>query len=353
MDKADMKPLLRLSKKEPVNFAFGQGKDPSVALLLLSKRGTAKKLDDELTTKFADAKNTRWGRALVDEEVDPKHVRFYVNKEISGMARRLIKTLKGTGYTSLEILLEDETVIDSFAEPDDNAAADPSAAAPAPPPGAAAPAADPASQAAALAATLTHLAQDIPKIAAGNSGLQQTLAKLAVAANTALKAGDIGTATKGIAELRSSIAAAGQAKPQAQAEAGGGTVTYAKARLAWVAARRKLESDVEALRRSLAQVYAGEPEFAGVVDAKFQERAAPTLSALGEELADQLDQATNETSTLARAELVNKVRETIDRYSGFVANDPVLTHLDSNPIVPLATRKMLTDTLATLAKVVH
>ena len=46
-------------------------------------------------------------------------------------------------------------------------------------------------------------------------------------------------------------------------------------------------------------------------------------------------------------------RRLVARFYQGVANDPVLTHLDSNPIVPLATRKMLTDTLATLAKVVH
>src|SRR5262245_34870787 len=111
MEKAEMKQLLnKAAPDHPVNFAFGLGKDTAVALLKMDRMKNPKACDKMLTDHFPDAKNSRWGTVVVDDATSL--VKFTVNKAVSGMAKRLSKTLKGTGYAKVEILLEDGTVVE-------------------------------------------------------------------------------------------------------------------------------------------------------------------------------------------------------------------------------------------------
>ena len=107
MDHAEMKRFLLKSKQEPVNCALGIGDDKSVALLMLSPHRSAKSLQGDLQKQFPTAFNTRFGTAMVDTDDDPTLVKFMLNKAVTSMARRLVKTLKGTGFRKVQILLED------------------------------------------------------------------------------------------------------------------------------------------------------------------------------------------------------------------------------------------------------
>jgi hypothetical protein len=126
MSKEEMKRLLLKSKQEPVNCAFGQGAEANVALLTLDRVKEPKTVERELGKQFPDAKNTRWGTAFVDVDDNPKLVKFLINKAASGMAKKLAKTLKGTGFTKVVILLADGTPVETYGEEDEatGAAAD-------------------------------------------------------------------------------------------------------------------------------------------------------------------------------------------------------------------------------------
>jgi hypothetical protein len=121
MDKQEMKRLLMRSKKEPVNCAFAQGSDASVALLLLDKTKQPKGVEKDLSKQFPDAKNSRFGVAVVDTEADPKRVVFYINKPVGSMAKKLVKTLKGTGFSKVRLLLDDGTAVEDFTEDEEGA----------------------------------------------------------------------------------------------------------------------------------------------------------------------------------------------------------------------------------------
>ena len=108
MDKGELKKLLAASKKQPVNCAMaqGDGRTTALGLIMLDRVKTPKAVEKELIKQFARAKNPRWGTAVVNTDEDPKLVRFTINKAVSGMANRLVKSLKGTGFTKVSLVLE-------------------------------------------------------------------------------------------------------------------------------------------------------------------------------------------------------------------------------------------------------
>lgn len=100
MTKADMKRLLKLARKAPLNCAIGIGPDAAYGLLLLNRSKQPKAVETLSLSAVPDAKNTRWGTAEIDEQ-DPKLGVLKMNRAANGMARRLVKTLKGTGYSKV------------------------------------------------------------------------------------------------------------------------------------------------------------------------------------------------------------------------------------------------------------
>lgn len=105
IDKAELKKLLTRSKKDPVNCAVGLAADGSAVIMLdkiKNPRAVLKKMEDE----YGDIKNGRWGTAEVDTDVDAKLVVLTINKTCAGIARKLKKTLKGTGFAKVRVMLE-------------------------------------------------------------------------------------------------------------------------------------------------------------------------------------------------------------------------------------------------------
>src|SRR5277367_5501924 len=89
MSPAEMKPLLMLSKREPVNAVIGLTKEHE-GVILLNKRIKPKKLLAQLKADARKAKvdlditTLRFGKAEVDTDRDSGLVMFTVNKDVPG-----------------------------------------------------------------------------------------------------------------------------------------------------------------------------------------------------------------------------------------------------------------------------
>jgi hypothetical protein len=217
MDRAEMKKLLLAGKPgEPVKIAVAQGKDAARALFLVDKFKQPQKLEDELTAKFPEAKNARRGTAFVDP--DDKHlIKIVVNKAAPNICQRLVKTLKGTGFTKVEIATEDGSFKDAYGEADENeqtGSESQESGAPEPPQAEA-----PAPDAGALQRALAGLIPRIPQVAGNDSALLGVLKKLAVDATTSLKTGNLETAAGFIEELRAKLDGGGAPSSGTEAKA--------------------------------------------------------------------------------------------------------------------------------------
>lgn len=345
MAPGEMKPLLTKSKQEPVTCAVGLTED-KLGVVLLHRRLKPKQVLAELRKQAKAVKlnlddaSLRCGTAEVDPDIDSTLVRFRLNKAAPGaLEPRLREHIKKSGFTKVEIVVDEALDRDEEGAPA------------APPPPAAAAAAPP--DAAALTRTLAQLIQQIPAIAGGDAAIQQPLVRRAGAAQAVLKAGDLATAASAIDELRRALAAAAeQAKLTQQAESGGGAVTYAKSRLAWLAARKKVESEIEKLRAAIVTTYQDEG-ITPALEQAYRDRVAPVLVGLDARLADKLDEATNATDAAARAKLVAEAQQIMADYQGFLASERIIADLDDNPFTPLAIRQTISATLTTLQKAVH
>jgi hypothetical protein len=179
MDRAEMKRHLLKSKQEPVNCAIGIGNNKSVALLMLARNRSSKSLQGDLQKDFPTAFNTRFGTAMVDTDDDPTLVKFVLNKAVTSMARRLVKTLKGIGFRKVQIRLEDGSPVEAAAEEEaaeqtntDGATTD-----------------APQQDAAALVAALTAL---VPRIAdVADPARKEALSKQAREAQVNIKTGNL------------------------------------------------------------------------------------------------------------------------------------------------------------------
>ena len=103
MDRADMKRMLTIATKVPVHCAVAVPKQGGIALLLMAKARNGKALVKDLQDQFADLRAPRWGTVSVDPEGKPKTAVFELNKAMPGLARRLVKTLKGTGFNVVDV----------------------------------------------------------------------------------------------------------------------------------------------------------------------------------------------------------------------------------------------------------
>jgi hypothetical protein len=411
MSSAEMKPLLIKSKHEPVSCVIGLTKEKD-GIVFLDKKKKPKQLLAELkkqATKIKlelEAPSLRYGHALVDTEQDAGLVKFVVNKDASGALRpKLLEQLKKAGFAKLEISVDSGLE----AEPDESAEADPSqaeqapvgatafapppdsssasatpaaeaTAAPPPPPGlppsssqappstSAAPPPPapplPPSDAGGLAKSLTDL---VKRLAAADPAQQGALKGLAVQAQTALKSGDATTASAFIEQLRTALSSAAP-PPTAAAPASTAApappptpgsapspatkVAFTKARLAWLAARKKVEADIASLQTGLEAAFKGHA-MAPDLTTGFQARVEKVLNQLDEQLADKLDEVTNATDPAQHAKLVGEAKQVMQRYQAFIASDSTLAEIDANPFVPVAIQKTLTTTLSVLTRTIN
>jgi hypothetical protein len=357
MEAAKMKPLLALSKREPIQAAVALTADGE-GVVLLDKRLKPKKVLAQLKALAGKAKiqlqpsTLRFGKAEVDTDYDPGMVRFFVNKEAPGAMRaKLVVVFKQIAYSKVEFNVdasfEEEPEEETEGE-ETTAAGATTTAAPQPPPAAPPP---PALDAKALTAALAQLMQAIPTAAGGDPAVQKSLVALAMTAQGSLKAANLPEASQGIEALRRALAAAMEQAKQKGA-GGSGVVAYAKSRLAWLAARKKVESDIETLRQSIIDTFKDDA-IAPQLETSYKTRVAPVLATLDESLADTLDAATNATDPAARAKLVAEAQAIMQKYAQYLTSEPLIKDLDENPFVPLSIRATVGGTISALSKAVH
>jgi len=131
MSPAELKPLLTMSKREPVNAAIGMTKDHE-GVILLSRRIKPKRLLAQLKADARKAKidldvtSLRFGKAEVDTDIDPGLVQFTVNKEAPGALRmKLLELLKRVPYAKVDIGIDQKFEDEPEEEEEEHAAPPP------------------------------------------------------------------------------------------------------------------------------------------------------------------------------------------------------------------------------------
>ena len=295
MSAAEMKPILAVAKREPVSVSLGLTGDKSAAIMV-SKRAGPKKVRSQMRAEAKKLKieiesgTIRFGMAMVDEE-DGGLLLFRVNKAPSGaLVTKVRERMRKAAWSKIEFVV-DETLEEAPEEEGEGEQAGDSAPAappPAPPPP--------------------------PPVAAPVTP-----------------------------------------PPTAQAKGNGsetGPVVYAKSRLAWLAARRKIETDLDHLKAVIIETFKDE-DMAGVIDTAYRKEVAPVLDTLDESLADALDDATNATDPEVRAKHVAQARAIMGKYAQFLGSSQIVTELDTNPFSPIAIKATIGGTLGALSKAIR
>jgi hypothetical protein len=128
----------------------------------------------------------------------------------------------------------------------------------------------------------------------------------------------------------------------------GGLVDYAKARLAWLDARDRVEADLGKLERAILAAYRGSPDLAEAQAAT--RNLGDVLRSLDDALADKLDEGLNAANPEARLAINRQAAGIIARYQGFIYSSPLLREVDSNPFVPVDVQGLLISTLDDLER---
>jgi hypothetical protein len=341
-----MKPLLSLSKREPVQAAIGLTTDGE-GIILLDKKAKPKKVFSMLKASASKAKiqlNTstlRFGRAEVDTEYDAGMVRFFINKDAPGNMRvKLIEVVKRIPYQKVEINvdpsleLEPEDESEGQEQPAPMAQSGDATGAPLPaPPQPAAPGVN----VGALRQLLAGLIQRIPQVAGNDAARRAGLAKLAGEANEALKAQDVATAAHAIAALRDALAANGTAGTGTAATDQGPAVTI------WNDAKEDVDHQLDGLYQRLRKT--GIPvlgEIAGEIENVLGKFRTGLITALM-----NFDQASGQAKDAARANAL----KTVEDYKRAIPADKHVIAADTNPFqVPITVRQTLGAALDRLSQ---
>jgi hypothetical protein len=227
--------------------------------------------------------------------------------------------------------------------------ATPAAAATPQPPSAPAPDAD----------ALTHrVVALVKRLVQADPATQGALKGLAAQVQAALKSGDLATAGRLSDQLSAGLDGTPAAQPvapappAAAADTAARNAVNAKARLAWVATRQKVDGGLGKLHDAFTSAFKGHPAEGDVTKA-FRTRVDTVLGTLDEGLAHTLDAVNGATDPGLRGKLVQDAHALIGQYSKHVASDPTIAALDKNPFVSLSIQKTMRDTLSALSKTIR
>ena len=368
----ELKTLFKIAQSKPVNAAFGLGSDGKVVIKLdkmLKPKALAKALLD------AKVKPVYSGIVTIDDN-DSATANFEMDKQVSGVEAKLIMALKGSGVSKVNITQGGGDASGGDAGDADDGAAPPDAAAPEA--AAAAPPAEPAPQAAAepapaqaaaapggpapaaLTAELTALVKQMMTVIAGNPAQKATLTQLATTAQASLKQGNLQQAQAAIANLQQALTGAASAgaavqngaAPGAPAADPAATQKLQKSQQIWTATRAKIDAELQKLSKAVLAAAEGE-DIAQGLEQQFTSAVEPVLQTLDDSLSDALSKAAAATDPAERQKQTQQAQALIAKYQQFVAGNPIISHLDKNPFVPLAIEKTLTATITALSASVH
>lgn len=125
--------------------------------------------------------------------------------------------------------------------------------------------------------------------------------------------------------------------------------TFTKSRMAWLATRKKVETDMDKLQSQVLMSFQGHSRIDDLEQA-FRTRVETVLTSLDEQLAHALDDACKAEDPATHTTHVQTAKELIKRYESYVAADETIAALDKNPFIPMAIQKTFTATLTVLSK---
>jgi hypothetical protein len=209
------------------------------------------------------------------------------------------------------------------------------------------------------AEALTHrVVALVKRLVQADPATQGTLKGLAAQVQAALKSGDLATAGRLSDQLSAGLDGTPAAQPivpappAAAADTAARNAVNAKARLAWVATRQKVDGGLGKLHDAFTNAFKGHPAEGDVTKA-FRTRVDTVLDTLDEGLAHRLDAVNSATDPGLRGKLVQEAHALIGQYSKHIASDPTIAALDKNPFVSLSIQKTMTDTLSALSKTIR
>lgn len=338
--------LKRLRSSGEMNFGFVLGKKAEDHRLALHKSKSAKSLASNLT-KETGLRQFTFGVARPDEDRAGMLVLTLEGRQLPGMGKkgaRMLKKFKPLPFTKLALVVDGKEVEDLL-DPDDTDVD----------------VADDEDQPSGYDATaLTHALAELVRRIQGvtDAALKGDLGRMATQANALLRSNNLPEASQRLDELRTALdragvpAAAGATGGNPAGAGGASTVAYAKSRLAWIAARKKVENEIDKLRSEIVTTYKDDG-IADQLESSYRARVAPVLAALDESLADKLDEATNATDAAVRAGLVAEAKAIMQRYQSYLGSESLIKDLDDNPFVPLTIQQTISATLSALEKAVH
>ncbi len=355
--------LMRL-KRGPMQFAVGLAKTAADHRFLVHPRQTGRALA-KLIQKDSEATRMTWGQAFADPEQPTRIVLVIESKVLSGLRKQLelvLKLNKPLPYTTVRIQLDGQDVDDEaqeFADADGQEESTPAQPLKPPP--------TPPIEGLALRQEMQALGPGLKALIAQKPAMADTIGKSVAQFDAALKGTQWDTARSILAALRkatgnSAALSGGAAKPHPQAStaapapsSGGrgptGAVNYAKARLAWLAARQKVHGELDQLRTEIRDTFADEdePTFPDLENRLTGLDAI--LATLDESLADTLDAALNAGQDEARrSEHHRQAQAQIADFLAYVDADPLLSAIDANPFVPVTVHALLQSTLKALSQ---
>jgi hypothetical protein len=208
--------------------------------------------------------------------------------------------------------------------------------------------------AAALNRTLAELVRRIQGVA--DPALKGNLARMATQANALLRSNNLPEASDRIDELRTALDQAGVpangGNGATEAVGGSSPAAFTKSRQIWIAARKRVEDELEKLRAEIVATYQDDG-IAGDLEARYRTRVAGILTTLDESLSEKLNEVASATDISQRSKLIGEARGIMERYQSFMASEPLIADLDNNPFLPLTIRQTVATTLSALENVVH
>lgn len=237
-----------------------------------------------------------------------------------------------------------------------------------------------------LTSELTALVKQMMDVIAADPTKKSALAELATDAQASLKRGDLRQAAAGIDVLRQAMSAgstsngaaapstapngatpnappsngAASNAPAANSAAPNGAAgqpdaaaapAIAKARMAWVATRQKVETDLSKLQAAFGSAFKGHEQEDQLAKA-FHDRVETVLDTLDDGLARTLDAVNNAKDPTERQKLVQQAHSLLRKYREHVATDPTIAAIDHNPFVPMALGKTMNTTIDALDRAI-
>jgi hypothetical protein len=335
-----MKPMLALSKREPVQVAIALTADAD-ALMLMDKKAKPRAVMNMLKAAASKAKiqlnntSVRFGRAEVDPEYDPGTVRLFINKDANSLVRvKLTELMKRAAYQKVEIN------VDAALEQEGDDAASPRQTT------------EPTAQVPDLAAshdTLVALIQRMQDTHGANPGHMATLAKIAALAKTKLEAKDAEGAAVAIVALKQAVDA--DPPPTAPDPANGAVVRLAKGLLLWNNTRSYVKTELKKLEAEIVAQSVGEAD-ANAIKQNVGNISDQILDKLDDRLTDQLNALRGATDPAEKRKITASARQVVADYQRFIAEDDLMKDVDDNGILTLSIGPRLTTVLDAVLQVI-